>query len=121
MKEAEDLAAKGDLMRTAARLHQVLRVATSGRQRLLARTRFAEILLNRNALQDLWPYLAALLDDVDRHQLERFDPELAIRALGVVYRGLNGTESNGKPGRGAILTRIAALDYGEALLLSKST
>ncbi|MGH7916608.1 MAG: hypothetical protein ACREQE_04000, partial [Candidatus Binataceae bacterium] len=67
------------------------------------------------------PYLAALLQAVDRHQLEQFDPELAIRALSVVYRGLNDIESNGKPTRATILTRIAALDYGAALRLSKST
>ncbi|MGH7987403.1 MAG: type VI secretion system protein TssA [Candidatus Binataceae bacterium] len=119
--ETEDLAAKGDLTTAAARLQQALRATTSGRQRLLARTRFSEILLNRNALEEPWPYLAALLQAVDRHQLEQFDPELAIRALSVVYRGLNDIESNGKPTRATILTRIAALDYGAALRLSKST
>jgi type VI secretion system protein VasJ len=111
---------KGRLLEAIAKLDSLIRSTASARSRLLTRMRSCELMLASSADGDWRPYLAPLLEAVDRHQLEAWEPALALQALSIVYRGLNddGEPACGLPAKAEILKRIALLDIGRALSIS---
>ena len=119
-EEAQKLAGQGKFLEAVEMLDSVCRSTASERLRMLTRMRIGEMILANNSSGELRPYFAPLLETIDRHRLESWEPALAVQALILIYRGL-GAESEagcGLPPRIDLLKRIALLDFGQALKLA---
>jgi type VI secretion system protein VasJ len=82
--------------------------------------KLCESLLSRDGNRDLRPYLAQLMNEIDLHHLQNWDPILAAQALMLVYRATPVEPIPGTtlPARAEILHRIAQIDFGRALRVS---
>ena len=118
-REAHELLGQGRLFEAVDKLEAAGRSSGSGRVRFLARMQLCESLRDGN--RDLRPYLAQLMNDVELHHLETWDPLLAVQALTLVYRFMPNAKpvaGMGLPDREEILHRIAQIDFGRALRIS---
>jgi type VI secretion system protein VasJ len=118
-REAQELLGQGRLFEAVDKLEAAGRSSGSGRVRFLARMHLCESLRDGN--RDLRPYLAQLMNDVELHHLETWDPLLAVQALTLVYRFMPNAKpvaGMGLPDREEILHRIAQIDFGRALRIS---
>ncbi len=121
-EEARELLGKGRLIEAAERLETFGRGAGSARTRFLSRLYICEELLANGGLPNLEALAMPLLDEIDSHRLELWEPALASRALDVAYRAMppDPEPASGLPARSTILRRIARIDYSRALRLSAS-
>jgi type VI secretion system protein VasJ len=120
IKDAQQLADQGRFLDAVGALDSLNQTTASERVRMLVRLRICEMILANNSGRDLRPYLAPLLEAIERHHLESWEPALATQALILIYRGTgDGSEPGcGLPARADILKRIALIDYGQALKLA---
>jgi type VI secretion system protein VasJ len=119
LKEAQEQADGGKFLDAVATLDAYSRATASERVRLVLRIRLCEMIISNDSNRDLRPYLAPLLETVDRHHLESWEPALAAQALSLIYRAM-GTDFEpgaGLPSKTEILRRIVVIDYGNALKL----
>lgn len=117
--KARDLAAANQAVAAAGLLQARLTAARSGRLRLRWRIGLAEILLGSGHPETARPVIDQILADLDAHDLDAFDPELAVSALVVAHQGLAvGTDETAKAKTGEVLARIMRLDPAEGLRLS---
>lgn len=117
--KARDLAAQNQAVAAAALLQGSLASSRSGRLRLRWRIGLAEILLGSGHPETARPVIDQILADLDAHDLDTFDPELAVAALVVAHQGLSvGTDEAAKTKTGEVLARIMRLDPAQGLRLS---
>lgn len=120
MQKAQALAKKKKLPEAVASLQQGLRSSFSKREQLLWRLGLSQILMNSKQPQLALPHLQAILEDIDMFRLEEWDPNLALKALKMVWFGLKSrTDKATKAQAFDVLSRIARLDPAEGLRLGK--
>ncbi|MBI3068193.1 MAG: type VI secretion system domain-containing protein, partial [Betaproteobacteria bacterium] len=120
LTEAGKQVEQGNWIEAAARLQSQLASGMSAKSRLMARIRFCQMMVAHKKVKDMRPFLKPLLEEIDRRDLDSWDPALALHALKVIYLGLAGAPSGDGdlPQANDVLRRIALLDYAEALRLS---
>lgn len=120
MKKAAALAGNGDLLGAASALQRGIGKAANANERFQARVKLGEFVLNGQVVANPWPFVQPLLEDIDRHRIDEWDPALAVAGLRVVFGALGaaGDAAPVTPTTSDLLTRIALLDYAEALRLS---
>jgi type VI secretion system protein VasJ len=117
---ARKLLKEGKLFEAVDLLQKQLQNSFSRRQRLLWRLALSQLLMHSKSARLLWSHLEEILHDVDRYQLEEWDPSLALNALKVVWFGFNTQRDEAAKERGTeVLNRIAKLDLNEAIRLEK--
>jgi type VI secretion system protein VasJ len=119
-RKIEALGARGNLVEAARAVDAIVRGYASDRDRLVARVRLCEIFVGASTEIDPRPYYEPLLEAVDYYHLEDFEPELAMRAMAVAFRGLiksSDTEAAAKR-RAELLKRIATISSSDALRLT---
>jgi type VI secretion system protein VasJ len=119
-RKIEALGAGGKLVEAARGVDALVRAYSSDRDRLVARVRLCEIFVGAAAQIDSRPYYEPLLEAVDYYHLEDFEPELAMRAMAVAFRGLTKApdkEAAAKR-RAELLKRIATISSSGALRLT---
>ncbi len=97
-------------------VQQGLESAASGKARLLWRLALGRLLLLAGKPDLAAPLNEKNLADIEAHDLEAFDPDLALQALLLVHetcRAVNSEESNSLEKQ--ILARIVRLDPGQAM------
>jgi type VI secretion system protein VasJ len=121
-QEARELLGKGRMLEAAEKLEAFGRVSGSARTRFLSRLYLCESLLAGGGVSNIDALAAPLLDEIEAHRLELWEPALASRALEVVYRATPSEPeaAGGLPGRAAVLRRLARIDYARALRLGAS-
>jgi len=118
--EAQRLAQEGKLSEAVDALHCRLEGCRSGRERLIWRLALVEFLLQATGSRLILPQLEAVLADVERHALTRYDPALALRALKLAYVGFQSVDDPvmSEKAREALF-RIGELDPAEMVRLEK--
>lgn len=120
LEKAEALARQKKLFEAVELISEAMKSSRSARQTLLWRLSMCRIILLSDKKEVLLPYLELILEDMDRHRLDGWDPGLAMTALKLVHAGFSAfPEKEKKPGAADILHRIARLDPVEALRLKK--
>ena len=90
--------------------------AGSERSRLLRRMNMARLLINAKKPRLALPHLLEILEDIDRHGLESWNPDLALEALIQVYSGLRIQRDKEFQERAVtVLDRIARLNPAAAI------
>jgi len=120
MDTATALAGQGDLPGAAATLQRAIEGSPLARDRFEARVCLCDLLLQQQAMPNPWPYVRGILEDIDRHALDEWDPALAVACLRVVYAGISmgGEASAGTSSADDVLKRIARIDFAQALQCS---
>lgn len=119
-RKIDALGAGGKLIEAARAVDALVRACSSDRDRLIARVRLCEIFVGTSAPIDPRPYYEPLLEAVDLYHLEDFEPELAMRAMSVAFRGLiKAPDKDAAAKRRAdLLKRIATISSSGALKLT---
>ena len=90
--------------------------AGSERSRLLKRKSLARLLISAKKPRLALPHLLEILEDIDRHGLETWNPDLALEALIQVYLGLRTQKDKEFQERAVtVLDRIARLNPAAAI------
>jgi type VI secretion system protein VasJ len=120
MKKAAELAGAGDILGAAGALQRGIARAANAGERFQARLKLGEYVVNAQAVANPWPFVQPLLEDLDRHRLDEWDPVTTVAALRTVIGALAaaGEAAPPAPTIPEVLRRIALLDYAEALRLS---
>ena len=97
-------------------LHQPLRDAFSGKEKLLWRIALMQLLISAKKAHIALPHLNEIFQEVESHRLEQWDPDLALQALIGAYTGyIAQKEDKHKEKAAEILNRIAGLSPAHAL------
>lgn len=119
LEQAREMAGRKRLADAAGLLQQGLRGGVSRREQMGWRLSLCEVLLGASETQAALPQLEAVLQDVETFRLEIWDPDLAVQALRLVWRGLSAASAGEAQNRAAaILDRIARLAPADALRLA---
>ena len=119
LDSARKLATSSQTVAAVSLLQGRLETAPSGRLRLRWRIGLAEILLATGHPETARPVIDLILEDLDAHQLDAFDPELTVTALRTARQGLAaGTDEASQARAGEVLDRIMRLDPAQGLRLS---
>ncbi len=111
--------AKGD--QALRRLSQELDASGHGRKRFRASLALARFCLDMNKLTAAVSILEGLEQSIEQHHLDRWEPELAAQALGLLYTALR--RSRPKPGpadadrAAGVFARLCRLDPSQAIKL----
>ncbi|MDJ0816761.1 MAG: type VI secretion system protein TssA [Desulfobacterales bacterium] len=120
IEQAMNLAKQKKLVEAVQILHEESKKCHSKKEALHWRLALCQMLLDANRSEMAQPHLDLILNDIDRHQLTSWDPELALEGLKVVWMGFNHhTEEGSQNQAAAILNRIAELNPVVALQLTK--
>ncbi|HTN64653.1 MAG TPA: type VI secretion system protein TssA, partial [Burkholderiaceae bacterium] len=116
VRNARALAADGDLAAAAAGLQRLLAQTAAPGQKLLLRIRLCELLFAERPGANLRPFAQAVIEEIERHDLVRWDPPLALDGLKAAYNILAQDEEQ-RAAADALLARIVGLDAGQAVAL----
>ena len=115
---AKALAGKKKLIEAVDALQEELIRSISRKERMLWRLALSEILLTAKQIEAALPHLEDLRHTIDEYRLEDWDPDLALSALIMVWKGfsVHPAEESKRISTEA-LNRIAKLSPKQALLL----
>jgi type VI secretion system protein VasJ len=120
IEELQLLIRKGNLIEAMEGGQRKLREASSRQEKLLWRLAFARMLVNVGKAKQSLPYLEHVLEDIDIHGLEDYDPALALRGLRLCWLAFEAQEEQKFKDRAAdVLHRIGRLDMPEMVRLAK--
>ncbi len=114
VRNARALAAQGEVAAAAAGLQRLLAQTQAPAQKLLLRIRLCELLLAERPGANLRPFAEAVVAEIDRHDLARWDPPLALEGLRAAYR-IYAEDEEKRALADALLARIVDLDAGQAV------
>lgn len=118
MQKAQLLIKQKKLPEAVRSVQKELSRSFSRKERLLWRLGLSQLLTDTKKPKLAMPHLEGIIEDIDLYKLEEWDPELALKALRVVWFGLKvGGDKSTKEQLDKILARIAKLDPAEALAL----
>ncbi|MBU0994974.1 MAG: type VI secretion system protein TssA [Proteobacteria bacterium] len=118
MALATDLAKKKKLNEAVELLQQNLRKCYSKREALVWRTALSQLLMQFKKVNVAIPHLEQILWDIEKYQLEQWDPDLALNGLKTALSGFKmHPDQSAKERSEEILRRIARLDAISALNL----
>ncbi len=116
--EIQSLVLKGKLVEAMEETQLRLRDCGSKRERFLWRLALAEMLLKLGRSKLAIPHLDQVLRDMDRHELEEYDPALAMRGLKLAWHALQSqAEQRFRDLATDVLHRIGRLDMPEMMRL----
>lgn len=99
-----------------ALLHEGLRDGKSGKEKMLWRLAVCELLMTAGKENTALPHLQSLLNEVDGHRLEEWDPALALEVLVRAHTAWRAQKGESAESRSReILDRIAMLDPATAV------
>ncbi len=120
VEKAAGLARKKQLLDAVRLLCEKMHHCYSRKEALTWRLALTQILIGSQRLDLAMPHLDLILKDIDAYQLTRWDPELALKGLRLVWAGFNShTDKAVQQDADAILNRIAEIDPVEALNIKK--
>lgn len=115
--QANELAANGELEAAVSLLQQAMARAADAPARLRAQIRLCQLLsLHREGRVPL-PFARLLVETIQHHDLDRWDPALAVEGWVAAHAVLNQDDADPLE-RHAALTAIARLDAARAIALS---
>lgn len=115
--QANGLAANGELEAAVALLQQAIARAADAPSRLRAQIRLCQLLsLHREGRVPL-PFARLLVEKIQQHDLDRWDPALAVEGWVAAHAVLSQDDADPLE-RHAALTAIARLDAARAIALS---
>lgn len=120
LKEAQKLTRKRKVAEAIRLLHNRVKESSSGKEELLWRLALCQILVHAKKAHLAAPHAEHILDDIKAHGIEKWEPDLALRALrGVlsVFQRLDTEEYKDKAA--SVVERIAKVDPAAALKLKK--
>lgn len=113
------LVQSGRLTEAIEQSQQRLKECGCGRERLLWRVTMAGMLMGAGQGRVALPYLDQVLEELDRHHLEEYEPELALNALELAWRAYREQpEPQARETASTLLLRIGRLDLPEMLRLA---
>jgi len=115
--QAGELVKENQIIKAVQLLQGRLVAGGSGKARLLWRIALAQLLIGAGRPELARPHLDDLLRQMEEFNLERWDPDLALQGLKVVYQGLSlsaDDQSRARP----VLDRISRISPAEALKVS---
>ena len=120
IEELRQMIRQGRLLEAMESGQRGMRDAESGRERILWRLDLGQMLFSVGKTKLALPYLEQALEDIDRHGLEEYDPELALRGLRLCRLSFSAQEDAGlRENAEHVLRRIGRLDMPEMVRLSK--
>ncbi len=116
--EIQLMVRKGKLVEATEEMQRRLRDCGSKRERFLWRLALAEMLINVGRSKLAIPHIDQVLRDMDRHELEEYDPVLAMRGLKLAWHALQAqAEQRSRDLATDVLHRIGRLDMPEMMRL----
>ena len=120
IEEIQLMIRKGKLIEAMEETQRKLHDCSSQRERLLWRLALAQMLVNVGKPKLALPHLDQVLRDIDRHELEEYDPAMAMRGLRLAWHALEAqAEQKFKDRATDVLHRIGRLDMPEMVRLTK--
>ena len=120
IEEIQLLLRKGKLIEAMEAVQEKLRAASSRREMLLWRLALSRMLVDIGKPKLAMPHLDQILMDMDRHQLEEYEPLLAMRGLRLAWLTLDAqSEQKFKDRATDVLHRIGRVDMPEMVRLAK--
>ncbi|GFO66909.1 hypothetical protein GMLC_04880 [Geomonas limicola] len=118
-EQVRHLVRSGRLTEAIEQSQRRLKECGCGRERLFWRVTMAGMLMAAGQGRIALPYLDQVLEELDRHHLEEYEPELALRALELAWRAYREqSESQAQEIANTLLLRIGRLDLPEMLRLT---
>ena len=118
--EMQNLVCKGKLADAMEMAQQKLHNSSSHREKLLWRLALSKMLIEIGKSKLALPHLEQALKDIDRHWLEEYDPDLAMRAYKLAWLGFDSQpEQRFKERATDVLHQIGRLDMPEMMRLSE--
>lgn len=120
IEEIQLLLRKGKLIEAMEDVQEKLRAASSRREMLLWRLALTRMLVDIGKPKLAMPHIDQILMDMDRHQLEEYEPLLAMRGLRLAWLTLDAqSEQKFKDRATDVLHRIGRVDMPEMVRLAK--
>ncbi len=120
IEKAQGLVKKKKVVEGVTLIQQKLQNCFSQKEALSWRLVLCQILLGSKNKDMTLPHIEQILEDIERYQLETWDPQLALKGLKVAWTGFNSfSDKSFKHDAAQTLNRIAKLDPAEALRLNK--
>jgi type VI secretion system protein VasJ len=120
IEELQLLIRKGRLVEAMEEGQRKVRDGSSRQEKLLWRLSLAHMLVTMGKTKLSLPYLEHVLEDIDCHGLEEYDPELALRGLKLCWQAFETqAELSFKERAAHVLHRIGRLDMPEMVRLAK--
>lgn len=111
---------KGQLVEAMENVQERLRASSSRREKLLWRLALSRMLVDIGKAKLAIPHIDQILMDLDRHELEEYEPLLAMRGLRLAWIALDAqTEQKSKDRATDVLHRIGRVDMPEMVRLTK--
>jgi len=120
IEKAQAFAKKKNMVEAVTLIQEALQNCFSQKQAFLWRLVLCQILIGSKNKDMSLPHLEQILQDIEKYQLETWDPKLVLKGLKVAWTGFSSFSDKAfKHNAGETLKRIAKLDPAEALRLSK--
>jgi type VI secretion system protein VasJ len=119
MEEAQALIKKGNLLEAVEKVQEKMRARFSKREQMLWRISLARLLMKNNKVDFSMPYLGQILEEIDEHRLDDYDPEVALKGLKLVWLGFNDMGGEYKEKAKEIFNRVGRIDLAEGIRLGK--
>jgi type VI secretion system protein VasJ len=120
MKQAQSLVKEKNLIDAVALFQQEMRLAFPAKDKMLWRLALCRILIHSKNVELAVPHFDRMLEDIETHRLEEWDPNLALQSLKVIWAGFQKVQDKNVKERAVfVLHKIARLDPVEALRLGK--
>ena len=120
IKEAMSLVEKKKIVEAVSSLQEELQSAFSKKESMLWRLALCQVLLNSKKVNVALPHLETILEIIDNYKLEKWDPELALKGLKMVFQVYSAHGDNEiKQESEKILSRIGKINSLEALRLAE--
>jgi type VI secretion system protein VasJ len=111
---------KGQIVEAMENAQEKLRASSSRREKLLWRLALSRMLVDIGKAKLALPHIDQILMDMDRHELEEYEPSLAMRGLRLAWIALDTqTEQKFKDRATDVLHRIGRVDMPEMVRLAK--
>ena len=111
---------KGQLVEAMENVQEKLRASSSRRDKLLWRLALSRMLVDIGKAKLAIPHIDQILMDMDRHELEEYEPLLAMKGLRLAWIALDAqTEQKFKDRATDVLHRIGRVDMPEMVRLTK--
>ncbi|MHC1697154.1 MAG: type VI secretion system protein TssA [Geobacteraceae bacterium] len=118
--EIQMMLRKGQLVEAMENVQEKLRASSSRREKLHWRLALSRMLVDIGKAKLAIPHINQILMDLDRHELEEYEPSLAMTGLRLAWFALDAqTEQKFKDRATDVLHRIGRVDMPEMVRLAK--
>ena len=115
-QEAQNLAKKKKIVEAVGLMQKEMQSAVAQKETMLWRMSLCQMMMAAKRAPAAMPQLELIIESIDRFQLETWDPELALKALKIVWQGYKAQKSQDNQKKATVvLNRINRLNPVEAL------